>query len=380
MKVKNKMKAIGIVAEYNPFHAGHRFLIEEAKRVTGAEICVSVMSGNFVQRGEPAVFNKWVRAENAVRQGADLVLELPCVYACASSEYFARGAVSVLEGLGGVSYLAFGSESGNLQELEDCRDCLDLHQEEIADLIREFSRQGMSYPAARENAVRKVNPSVNPDILTEPNNILGLEYIAKVKNMKPVTIKRMGMGYHESASQIRKDLMDSSDEYRKKHEEMEKNFFDLIRTKVLSESCDELEKIASAGEGLSNRMKNCVRRVSSKQEFAEEVKSKRYTLTRINRLLLQTVLGIKTDDIKNASPYVRVLAFNKEGAAFLKQLKKRELIAIPVVDNINKAVSSDELLRKTIEKDVLASDIYNLISGEDLYLNSDYVKKPVFVR
>ena len=378
--MKQKEKVIGIVAEYNPFHRGHEYLISEAKRLTGAEVCVSVMSGNFVQRGEPAVFNKWTRAENAVRNGVDLVVELPVVYAVSGAEYFARGAISVLEGLGGVTHLAFGSESGDAEALERCSQLLRNRDEEISQLIKENTKRGMSYPAAREKAVLEIAPDTDSGILSEPNNILALEYLSKVNSMIPFTVKREGVGYHESASQIRKEMLQESEAFRKELEKSGEVFFDLLRAKILSESPKELENTASAGEGLGNRMKKLVRMCESVDDFCRQMKTKRYTMTRIRRLMLQTVLDITREDIEDAVPYIRVLAFNQKGGEFLKRAKKQELISIPVVDNINRDTEGKHALGKTVEKDILAGDIYNLITGKDLYSNSDYVKKPVFVK
>ena len=367
---KNIPRAIGIVSEFNPFHKGHKYLIETAKSSLNADVVVSIMSGNFTQRGEPAVFNKWERARLAVNNGVDLVLQIPALCSCASADYFAKGSVDILEGLGAINYLAFGSESGDIGELYSVAEFLTYDEEKIGELISGFLKEGLSYPAARERAIKSLFNEDCGDILREPNNILAIEYLLNLDRMEPFTVKRAYGGHHESASEIRREMAAS---FGSSFAAMEDRYFQLVKYKVMSSSCKYLESLGSAGEGLGNKLKNEIRFASSRDELIERVKSKAFTYTRINRLLAQAVLGITKKDFNRFHPYVRVLGSSEKGRKYLKTLKKEESIRIPVVDNINKAVYEYPKLSRLIELDVLESDVYNLISGADSYENSDYV-------
>lgn len=189
------LKTIGIVTEYNPFHKGHAYMIEEAKRKSGADRVVVVMSGSFVQRGEPAIFDKWTRAEAALLNGADLVLELPVLFAAANAETFARAAVRILEESGIVDILCFGSESGDLYSMQEAAKLMVNETEEFQKLLKEQLDEGLSYPAARAKALETVS-HISSEILSRPNHILGLEYLKALDKynctMKPMTIKREG--------------------------------------------------------------------------------------------------------------------------------------------------------------------------------------------
>ncbi len=367
------MKSFGIVAEYNPFHEGHRYLIGEARRITGAEICVSVMSGDFTQRGEPAVYDKWTRAEAAVKGGCDLVAELPCVYSCGSAQYFASGALSVLEGFGCIDYLAFGSESGDIRELEAAARFLRENQEEIQEGVRLRIRRGESYPRARMNAIAGMEPGFDLSILEEPNNILAIEYLNSCRTLQPVTVKRTGESHHQTASSIRAGLEKEMGAFLQDREE---RYFLLVRSRILQMSAEELERIDSAGEGLGRKLKQEVRYASTLEELVDRLKSKAYTRTRIQRLLTQVLLGITGDQITGASPYIRILALSPAGAAFLKEVKKRESSRLPILTNINKEAEAHPEILPTLHQDILASDLYNLISQNDMYEFSDHVKRP----
>ena len=371
------MKTIGIIAEYNPFHQGHKYLIEEAVKETGAECIVSVMSGSFTQRGVPAVYDKWTRAELALENGVDLVLELPAVYSCNSAEYFAKGGVSVLEGLGGIDYLVFGSEEGNLEKMIHCAGFLKNEEQEITAYIREKLKEGTSFPKAREMAIEAIGGKEDLSFIREPNNILGIEYLKWLDRMKPFTIRRQGKGHHSSASEIREEI-------RKNNPELllvpDKNYYKLVTGKILAMTEQELENIFSAGAGLGAKMKKEIRYSSNTEDFIDRIKSKAYTRTRINRLLTHTLLGLDRQTMENALPYVRVLGFNSTGAKFLKEVRKEELTTIPVITNINKEAHLYPEIEETLEKDILATDLYNLITERDLYENSDYVKKPVILK
>ncbi|MDD3173479.1 MAG: nucleotidyltransferase family protein, partial [Herbinix sp.] len=202
------MKVVGLITEYNPFHNGHKYHIEEAKRLTGADFAVIVMSGDFVQRGTPAIIDKYTRAEMALRNGVDLVLELPVCYATGSADFFARGAVSLLDKLGIVDFLCFGSESGDIKLLREAAQFLLETPEAFDDRLQAFLKDGLTYPAARAKALKhtleakeEVNEQALVQVLTDPNNILGIEYIKALlrfnSSIQPITIKRIAAGYHD---------------------------------------------------------------------------------------------------------------------------------------------------------------------------------------
>jgi len=367
------MKTIGIVAEFNPFHEGHKYLIEQAKADTDADICVVVMSGNFVQRGMPAAFDKWQRAKTAVEQGVNLVVELPVVYAVNSAEYFAKGAVEVLEGLGSVDILAFGSESGNLKALREAADFLREEDEGLKERIQTLMREGHSHPKARETAVLEREHGFDDALIKEPNNILGIEYLKQIRTMEPHTVKRMGKGYHQSASEIRARLEASCPSY---FNSIAEHFFHMTAVKILQMTAEELNGFAAADLGLANKLKKEIRYADSLEALIERVKSKVYTRTRITRLLAHILLDIRKEDVVQARSYIRVLAFDEVGARFLKDVKKREVNRLPIITNINKEAVKHPEIAKTIEKDILASDIYNLLTGENLYEMADYTQRP----
>lgn len=367
------MKSIGIVAEYNPFHNGHKYQIEKSREITGADVVVAAISGNFVQRGMPAVYDKWKRAEMAVKQGVDLVVEIPTIYACNSAEYFAKGAVKVLEGFGSIDYISFGSECGDIEALSRIANVLKTQDVSIHEKIQDLTKKGLSYPRARVIAVEDLLSADEKEILKEPNNILAIEYLKNIKNLRPMTIKRSGDGYHETATKIREKMINEKDSHLKL---IEDNYFKMVTSKILQSNGDYLEGIISSGQGLGNKIKKEIRYCSSIEELINAVKSKVYTYTRISRFLTQILLGITEESIRNENGYIRILAFNKNGADFLKNVKKNEMAKIPIITNINKDVYGHEELMETINYDVLAGDMYNLIAERNLYKYSDFVVKP----
>lgn len=387
-----KKKSVGIIAEYNPFHNGHLYHLEKSKELTGAEISVVAMSGNFVQRGQMAIADKWKRAEAAVKCGADLVVEIPAVFACNSAPYFAKAGVEILEALG-VDYISFGSESGNIDELKSISQEIKNKNGEIEEYIQKAVKDGVSYPRAREDAISLFIGQEAAELINNPNNILALEYLKNVENSEVVTVKREGPGYNDltvskelaSATAIRylmeeqEDVSslipkESASAILEEQRPAEEILFRMICQKVLTSSAEELDKICAGGEGLGNKLKNSIRRVNSYGELVEELKSKRYTRTRIERFLMQCLLDIK--EVEGLPNYIRVLALNKKGSAYLKSIKKLEISKLPIITNINKELENYPEIQEVIEKDILAMDIYNLVADRDLYKYSEYVTKP----
>lgn len=390
------MKSVGIIAEYNPFHNGHKFHLEKSLEITGAEVSVAVISGNFTQRGEPAILDKWTRAEMAVRNGINLVVEMPVIFACNNAGYFARGGVEILENLG-CDYISFGSESGNIEELAGIARAMEMHREEINEGVRMAVKEGQAYPQARAEVLSSIFDKETLNTIESPNNLLALEYLRVIKQAKPVTVKRQGSGYHEfiakdnmaSATGIRKLLTEDGDistlvpditreMLMTRREEFcnGDKLFSIMAAKILISSESELNGIFGAEEGLGSKMKNHIRYWKTLEEMIDGLKSKRYTRTRISRLLAMTLLGITREEVKQAQNYIRVLAFDEKGSRYLKEVKKSENCRLPILTNINKEAQLYPEIKNTLAKDALASDLYNLAAGKDLYKCSDYVQMP----
>ena len=386
-KMKNSI--VGIVAEFNPMHFGHRYLIEEAKRRTGADAVVCALSGNFVQRGAPAVLDKWQRTEIALQNGVDVVLEIPTVHCLGNAAVYAASGVRLLESFGGITHIAFGSESGDLEGLQKVSGYMREHESEVRRKIGMRRKSGESYPVARENVLRESHMK-EISIYQSSNDILALEYLKNIRSLEPIAIQRQGAGYHEtdssekefwSSTGIRKAILENrlpeervpwASEKLDFHISEEK-WFQGIRYAILMKAPEELDSAPGGGEGLGNRLKEAVRRAQSLDELILNTKSKRYTYTRISRWLYQILLGI-TVELQNCSPeYLRILGFSERGREVLRNTKKNEWNRLPFVDNINKSGLDSRMLRM----DVLASDVYNLMTGQSIWDGSDNCRRVV---
>lgn len=406
------MKVLGIISEYNPFHKGHMYHLEESRKVTNADFVVSVMSGNFVQRGEPAMADKWLRAKAAVESGVDLVIELPFVFACNSAEYFAYGGVSILDGLGCVDYISFGSENGNIQELMELAKLLVEEPEDLKKALKKHLDAGVSYAKAWENALEENYVKNASTILRGPNNILALEYLKVLlktySTMEPITIPRIGTHHnseeigegYSSATALRKKYydqgsLDGLDEfmpdssfknYARIKESVNiqlKDLFPVVTAEILKASRNELRNILSVTEGLENKIKNEIRNAEDMGELIEKINSKRYANTKIQRMLVHILANLDKDSMQhimdNRIIYARILAMNDNGARLLKTIKKERCAKIPVITNINKDLKDDSIEWTALNYDILATDLYNLSSGNNLYAGADYVRKPIKV-
>ncbi len=373
------MKILGIICEYNPFHNGHKYHIEKSKELTGADAVIAVMSGSFVQRGEPAFADKWLRAQTAVMSGADLVIENPFIYACNSAQIFADGAVNILDGLGCVDFLSFGSEAGSLDVLskfafETC---------EFKDRLHKALEQGMTYPEAVSLAYDD-----NEGIMTGPNNILAIEYIRALcrisSGITPVTVKRSDKGYHSdktegifaSASKIR-NMAARGENFSKFVPYAYKGYmggldYFSVMSHIISLSSETLDMLPSAGEGLGNRIKNQLRKSGSVNSLIDNIRGSRYTRSRISRILCQMLAGC--NGMPERKYYARILGFNSTGADVLRYIKKSGCSSIPVITNINRENISE--IEEVLKYDIASSDVYNMLTGRDMYEYSDYVKKP----
>lgn len=403
------MKVLGIIAEYNPFHNGHLYHLQESKIITDADFTVCVMSGNFTQRGIPAMADKWIRAQSAVKNGVDLVLELPFPFACNNAEYFAKGAVEILNRLGCVNYLSFGSEAGSLTCLQGAASHLAIESAEFKSCIKEFVDKGISFPKARYEAMRKYAGDACAEVLKDPNNILAVEYLKQLQllksDIKPITVKRYGTSYHEenfvenigSATAIRKKMeegkrLDDLSYYipKESYDALKEfnngvyvsfdEFFKLALYKMLLSSPEELGNIFSATEGLENRLINAISKANNMSSLTKMVKSKRYTVTRIQRLISHILLELDKDSfnqiIQQNIYYGRVLGFNKNGAKLIRYIKNSELNTMPIITNIKKEVPIESSIWELLNYDINASNIYNLGSYGEIYTHSDFVKKP----
>lgn len=390
------MKTTGIIAEFNPFHNGHAYLLQKARELTGAEVVVVVMSGSFVQRGTPALLSKYTRAEMALRCGADLVIELPVFSACASAEYFAEGAVRLLHDLQLDSF-CFGSESGDLNALLPAARLLAEEPPEYRSLLKQQLSAGSSFPAARQAALSALLPSM-ASVLSAPNNLLGIEYLKACCRhrfrLQPITILRAGSSYHEqnlissdypSASALRR-LFDGSalplsltelssympeaayplleQEFFRTFPVTENDYSSLLSYRLLHTSASELAAYADMGTELANRIYSRRFDCIQTRAFTESLKTKELTYTRISRALLHTILQISAWEQEcfrqlPATPYARILGLTSAARPFLKQLN-------PLVPLIQKPARAKKMLSEEayafFEKDLLASELYRQLS------------------
>ncbi len=328
------MKITGIICEYNPLHSGHARQLSLVRSLQGEDSgIVCLMSGNFVQRGEPAILDKRIRAEAAVQSGADLVLELPIPYALSSAEGFAAGGVSILAPF--CDYLCFGAETADADALMDT--ARHLLSENFSSALREFLDAGLSFPAARQRALEKMG--CDASLLATPNNILAVEYCKAMENtpMQPLVIHRPG-GYHDtvadpenpSATALRALLLAGQDislytpanifQDAPLHtlEAGERAVLGRLRTMTDG----EFEALPYGSEGLWRKLMHAARECSTLTEIMEAVKSKRYTYTRISRMVLCAFLGLTAEDLAQKAPYTRVLALNDRGREILKKARQ----------------------------------------------------------
>lgn len=380
------MSVIGIVGEYNPFHYGHKHHIAETKRLLGEDCpVVCAMSGDFIQRGEAAVYSKFARAEAAVMSGVDLVLELPLPWTLSSAEGFARGAVGLLGSTGVVTHLSFGSECGETEVLETIAETL--IDPLIGAQIRQelASDEGIPFAVARQRAVAKRIGEAAGQLET-PNNILAVEYIKAIYNqglnLKPVTIRRFGSGHdkisdgvgHKSAAEIRRGLSvgadisgsvpDSAYAVYRREDKLGRGpvMADALESAVLSRLRmlpDEFyERLPDAAEGLHNRICRAAKEECSVDAVLAAAKSKRYALSRIRRMVMCAALGITADMAADAPPYARVLAANERGCTLLRQMSGKA--RIPVITKPADIKSYDSDCRKLFALGSSAHDLYVL--------------------
>jgi len=362
------MNACGLVVEYNPFHNGHLYHIQEAKRISGADVMIAVMSGNFLQRGEPAIIDKFHRARAALAGGADIILELPFCYAVQSSEWFAKGAVASLAEAG-VSSICFGSESGDVDAFLKVYNTREQNTNLYQEVFRSNLDNGLSFPEANRAAYRAIGLDNGKVDLSQPNNILGFSYvkeiIEKYPTINPLTIKRTSNHYHDqevrgkiaSATSIRKHLLEdrkianvanqaitkATEHSLKSYAEKSglwhawEQYFPYLQYKVLVSPAEELALYHGVEEGLENRIKKFATAAGTMNEWLSLVKTKRYTWTRLQRTFVHILLNIKKEEIKalhdlESVSYLRVLGMNQTGRKYLNHVKKT--LNVPLITRI----------------------------------------------
>lgn len=388
------MQNIGIIAEFNPFHLGHKYIIDCAKRSGNAVICV--MSGNFVQRGDTAITDKFTRAEMAVKCGSDLVVELPTPWAMSTAQNFATGAVAILSSLGITDKIVFGSECGDISLLEKTADVLS--EAEFNQKVTErLKKYGETYAAARNKVLSADYPLLS-EIIGSPNDTLGTEYILAARHLgykgEFDCIKRIGAAHDSkneeltaSASLIREKIKSCDKEFAKKY--MPTEAFNLLQgspksdIKLLENAIlcklrmlflgGKIPCLPDISEGIENRLKNAVMSATTLEELYSLIKTKRYTLARIRRLVLSAFLDIDDSFFGKVPPYIRALAFNKTGEKLLREASKKA--AVPIITKVSQINLSDEFTKKVWETENKVTDAYSLSLTPPQKCGSEYHKK-----
>lgn len=403
------MNVTGVVVEYNPFHNGHKLHIEQARASTGADLIIAVMSGNFLQRGEPALVSKWTRTKMAILAGVDIVVELPYVFATQHAEVFAHGAISILNEVG-VKSVCFGSESGEIDQFTKLVTFINKQKDSYDSYIQEALKKGYSYPKSLALAFNKINNENEYLDLSLPNNILGYHYVkAIIENnikMKPYTIKRTKAQYHDrnicdeaiaSATSIREALLKKNEDlctikhvvpettynelvsYMNNYTQFQhwERLFPYLKYKVLTTNETALKQIYEAEEGLENRLYNIIKDSDSFQQLMEKLKTKRYTWTRLQRFCLHTLTNTLKDEMsitKETPPYIRILGMNKNGRQYLNSYKKR--LNVPLISNISK------LKHPFLDVELRAAACYSLSYPAEVQkrlLKEEYAQPPIII-
>lgn len=414
----NLSKVLGIIAEYNPFHNGHLYHLKESKKATGAEYTVAIISGNFTQRGSTSIIDKWKKTEMALQNGVDLIIELPVLYSISSSENFAEGSIKILNSLGIIDFLSFGSETSDIKILNNFANILYDEPKEYKKILSNYLDTGLSFPKARENALLeyiKNSEDVNTNfdnyknILSSPNNILGIEYLKALKkyksSIKPVCIKRSGADYNSSDISINTSIASAT----AIRELIKNKNFNTIKTVIpeksysiladcINSGCiipdlncfekeiiyvlrkmsiEEIANLPDVSEGLEFLIKKAVNSSNTLTELLNTIKSKRYTITRLQRILLYALLDISKKDMKLSkevdSPYIRVLGFNDNGKKLISKIMDKNPNQ-PLITSVKKFVdnNSNASLQTMLNKDIFATNVYSLGFKNNSFANLDF--------
>ncbi len=404
-------RVLGIIAEYNPFHNGHLYHIAKSKEESGAQYVVALISGNFVQRGNTSIVNKWAKARMALLNGVDLVIELPTIYSISSAENFAEGAIKILNSLGVVDTVSFGMEAKDISTLNNIANVLYTEPKEYVTMLSHELKKGNSFPKARENALMMYLNDIKKyaNVMAGSNNILGIEYLKAMKKTKstiiPIGIKREKVLYNDkyivdefaSATAIRKMLMTKElddiskvmprSSYIQLGEELKSGHYVIDISRFEKEiiytlrkmTVEEIANLPDVSEGLENSIKNAADSCNTLNELINIVKTKRFTQTRIQRILLYGLLGItkkKMETSKKVTPYVRVLGFNNKGKELISEMMRLNP-KLNVVTSVKKYIDTvaNKNLKEMLETDILATNVYTLGYYSDSYANLDYTRK-----
>ncbi|RUL55922.1 nucleotidyltransferase [Lysinibacillus antri] len=400
------MKAVGVIVEYNPFHNGHFYHVEQTRNASSADVVIAVMSGQFLQRGEPALVDKWHRAKMALLGGVDLVIELPYVFSTGNATIFAEGATKLLNAIGCESF-AFGSEQGTIEPFLNTLSLLRSEEEEYNALIKQFISTGISYPQSLYLAYEKLkneHPNTYID-LSQPNNILGYHYIEAVNrfnlSIQPLTIQRVQAGYHDdintnltiaSATGIRKSIFETKsihevesyvpkatfkelESWKHKHTQFTNwdSFWSLLRYAILRNTPEQLSLFADVSEGIEHALIKAARKSDSFAEFMSNIKSKRYTWTRLQRMITHIFTGITKEALHqfDEPTYIRLLGMTGKGQKYLSEHKKS--FTLPLISRV--ASTKDPMLALDIRASEMYAQGVNLISKQKLEM--DYQTPPI---
>lgn len=385
------MKTAAIIAEYDPFHYGHKYLIDQT-RAAGATHVAAIMSGSFTQRGGASVCDKFSRAKTALENGVDLVLELPVRYSLTSAAGFARGAVEIISALNCINMLAFGSESGDIAALKEASGAIEytLHSEEFDKLLK----KGSSYPAALEKALRQFYTDDVAETIAAPNNTLAIEYLNALdsygSSIEPFTVRRYGAA-HDSAeeaeflsgSELRRRIMNGEnietiEKYAPKIDAPTADFSRLERAvlaKLRSLSPADFDRIADCSGGLGDRLFKAVRRGTSLSGIYFMTKTKRYTLARIRRAVLCAFLGISKDISREKCAYIRILGMNSRG----KEILSSANCPLPIDTSLKALSKTSREARRQAEFEAYITDMYSLCFKEPLPCGVDFTAKPIIL-
>ena len=417
------MSVVGIIAEYNPFHFGHKYHLELSKKITNSEYSVAIMSGSFVQRGEPSLIDKWTKAKIAVENGIDLVIELPFIFSVQSAELFAYGSIALLNSLKIVDYVSFGSEIGELEYLYPIADVLVKEPAHYKELLKKYLQNGNSYPVARSYALEdyfdkydnRLNSQNINEIISAPNNILAIEYLKALKrlnsNIKPITIKRIGSHYNDpklnnkiaSATAIRNSLLESKNisivqdyipkvtydylvDYLNNFSSFNSldNYNQIIHYLLRVQDKKYLASIMDVEAGLDNRIVEKSYEYNDIEGFINSVVTKRYPRTRIQRILIHLMINLSKDTFKELSShhpaYIRILGSNDKGFYLIKRIKQKT--DIPIITKYSDHHSlKNPHINRIINFDKRATDLFFIglntkqpLTNMDYYI-SPYIKK-----
>ena len=406
---------MGIVAEYNPFHNGHLYHIRKSIEETSANYVVCVISGNFVQRGNTSIIDKWTKAKMAISQGADLVIELPTVYSTSSAENFAEGAIKILDSLGIVDTISFGIEANDLSTLNNIANVLYQEPKEYVTMLNHELSKGISFPKARENALMMYLNDIKryANVLSGSNNILAIEYLKAIKKLKsplkPIGIRREKVLYNDeiiiddfaSATAIRKMISNRqfddiikvmprstyilmAQEIRNGHYVLDLSKFQKEIIYILRKmTIEEIKNLPDVSEGLENAIKNAANSCNNIIDLVNIIKSKRYTQTRIQRILIYALLGINKSMMETSQkivPYTRILGYSEKGKGLISEIMNKNP-KLNLVTSVKEFLDTNKNknLKEMLNSDIYATNVYTLGYEKDSWSNLDYTNKIVTI-